>query len=148
MAILGSSVFYALSSFIVKGAYSHMSAIATSITSIAAAALMTLPFGLLTLPDHTPSLRAVLAVIALGVLGTALAFVIFYRLIAEIGAGRASLVSYLAPGIALFYGALFLDERITVAAVAGLALILGGVALASRRATAPAELTPQAAVRR
>jgi drug/metabolite transporter (DMT)-like permease len=58
--------------------------------------------------------------------------VIFYKLIAEVGAGQASLVSYLAPGVALFYGALLLDEAITVAAIVGLALILGGVALASR----------------
>jgi drug/metabolite transporter (DMT)-like permease len=71
--------------------------------------------------------------LTLGVVGTALAFVIFYKLIAEVGAGRASLVSYLAPGVALLYGALLLDEPITVAAIAGLALILGGVALASRR---------------
>jgi drug/metabolite transporter (DMT)-like permease len=66
------------------------------------------------------------------VVGTALAFVIFYKLIAETGAGRASLVSYLAPGVALFYGAIFLDEAITVAAIVGLVLILTGVAIASR----------------
>jgi drug/metabolite transporter (DMT)-like permease len=63
--------------------------------------------------------------------------VIFYKLIAEVGAGRASLVSYLAPGVALFYGAIFRDEAITVAAVAGLVLILGGVAIASRRRRQP-----------
>jgi drug/metabolite transporter (DMT)-like permease len=74
------------------------------------------------------------------VVATALAFVIFYTLIAEVGAGRASLVSYLAPGVALFYGAIFLDEEITAAAIAGLVLILGGVALASRpRREQPAE---------
>jgi drug/metabolite transporter (DMT)-like permease len=71
-------------------------------------------------------------VLVLGAVGTALAFVIFYKLINEVGAGRASLVSYLAPGVALFYGALLLDEAITAAAIAGLALILGGVAIASR----------------
>ena len=73
-----------------------------------------------------------LSVLVLGAVGTALAFVIFYKLINEVGAGRASLVSYLAPGVALFYGALLLDEAITAAAIAGLVLILGGVAIASR----------------
>ena len=78
----------------------------------------------------------------LGVVGTALAFVIYYKLIAEVGAGRAALVSYLAPGVALFYGAIFLDEAITVAAVGGLVLILGGVALASRPASASPRRAP------
>ena len=73
----------------------------------------------------------------LGVLGTALAFVIYYELIAGVGAARAALVSYLAPGVALFYGAIFLDEAITVAAIVGLVLILAGVAIASRPRRAP-----------
>jgi drug/metabolite transporter (DMT)-like permease len=79
----------------------------------------------------------VAALVTLGVLGTALAFVIYYELINGVGAGRASLVSYLAPGVALFYGAIFRGEAITVAAVAGLVLILAGVAIASRRRRAP-----------
>lgn len=145
MGALGASVCYAVSSFVVKGSYRDLGPIATSFTSISVAALMTLPLALFTLPDHAPSLRAVLAVVALGAVGTALAFAIFYRLIAETGAARASLVSYLAPGVALLYGALLLDEAITVAAIAGLALILGGVALASRRGAAPAELTQETA---
>ena len=95
--------------------------------------MLTLPAAIATAPTHVPGLRATLAMLVLGVVGTALAFVIFYKLIAEAGAGRASLVSYLAPGVALLYGALLLDEEITLAAIAGLALILGGVALASRR---------------
>ena len=100
---------------------------------------MTLPVALATTPGHTPDLGSTAALVVLGVLGTALAFVIYYELIAGIGAARAALVSYLAPGIALFYGAIFLDEAITVAAVVGLVLILGGVAIASRpkRVAAP-----------
>ena len=132
LAMVGAPFFYALGGFVVKRRYGQLTSVQTSFVSISAASLWTLPAAVATAPSETPGLGAVAAVVALGVVGTALAFVIFYKLIAEVGAGRASLVSYLAPGVALFYGAVFLDEAITVAAIAGLALILGGVALASR----------------
>ena len=110
----------------------------TSLVSITVTAVLTLPLALATLPSALPGARALLSVLVLGAVGTALAFVIFYKLINEVGAGRASLVSYLAPGVALFYGALLLDEAITAAAIAGLVLILGGVALA----VAPRRVSP------
>jgi drug/metabolite transporter (DMT)-like permease len=133
LAMVGAAVFYALGSFVVKGRYRRLTSMQTSFVSLSVASLLTLPIAIATAPSEMPGLGAIAAVVALGAVGTALAFVIFYKLIAEVGAGRASLVSYLAPGIALFYGAVFLDEAITAAAIAGLALILGGVALASRR---------------
>src|SRR3954454_16538966 len=132
LAMLGAAACYALSSFVVKR-YGSLTSVATSFISIAVASVLCLPAAVATAPSEVPGLRAVLAVLVLGVIGTALAFVIFYKLIAETGAGRASLVSYLAPGIALLYGALLLDESITAASIGGLALILGGVALASGR---------------
>jgi drug/metabolite transporter (DMT)-like permease len=132
LAMVGAAACYALSSFVVKR-YTGLTSVTTSFISILVGVVLTLPAAVLTAPTHTPGLRSTLAMLALGVVGTALAFVIFYKLIAEVGAGRASLVSYLAPGVALLYGALLLDEEITVAAIVGLALILGGVALASRR---------------
>jgi drug/metabolite transporter (DMT)-like permease len=132
LAMIGAAASYGLSSFVVKRRYGHLAAMQTSLVSIAVAAVLTLPLALATLPAAMPGLRALLSVLVLGAVGTALAFVIFYKLINEVGAGRASLVSYLAPGVALFYGALLLDEAITVAAIAGLVLILAGVALASR----------------
>ena len=132
LAMVGAAAFYALGGFVVKRHYGRLTSIQASFVSISAASLWTLPAAVATAPTETPGLGAVAAVVGLGVIATALAFVIFYTLIAEVGAGRASLVAYLAPGVALFYGALFLDEAITVAAIAGLALILGGVALASR----------------
>jgi drug/metabolite transporter (DMT)-like permease len=132
LAMVGAAAFYALGGFVVKRRYGRLTSMQASLVSISAASLWTLPAAAATAPTETPGLGAIAAVVALGVVGTALAFVIFYKLIAEVGAGRAALVSYLAPGIALFYGAIFLDEAITVAAVVGLALILGGVALASR----------------
>jgi drug/metabolite transporter (DMT)-like permease len=132
LAMIGAAFCYGLSGFIVKGRYGTLAAVQTSWISVTVAGVMTLPVAIATTPGHTPDLGSTAALVALGVVGTALAFVIFYELIAGVGAARAALVSYLSPGIALFYGALFLDEPITVAAVAGLVLILAGVAIASR----------------
>jgi drug/metabolite transporter (DMT)-like permease len=133
MAMIGAAACYALGGFVVKMRYGRLTSMQTSFVSLSVTSVLTLPLAIATAPTETPGLGAVGALVALGAVGTALAFVIFYKLIAEVGAGRASLVSYLAPGVALFYGAVFRDEPITVAAVGGLALILGGVALASRR---------------
>jgi drug/metabolite transporter (DMT)-like permease len=130
LGIVGAAAGYGLSSFMVKGAYRDVPALTTSFISVAAGCLLTLPLAAATPPTEAPGLRSVLSLIALGVLGTALAFAIFYRLIAELG---ASLVAYLIPPISLAYGALLLDEAITPAAVAGLVAILAGVALASTR---------------
>jgi drug/metabolite transporter (DMT)-like permease len=109
LAMVAAAASYAISGFVVKGRYRRLTSMQTSFVSLSVAALVTLPVAAATAPDHAPGLRPVAAVVALGAIGTALAFVIFYKLIAEVGAGRASLVSYLAPGVALFYGAVFLD---------------------------------------
>jgi drug/metabolite transporter (DMT)-like permease len=132
LAMIGAAVCYALGGFVVKRRYGRLTSMQTSFVSLSVATVLTLPAAAATLPTEAPGLRAVVSLVALGVVGTAVAFVIFYKLIAEVGAGRASLVSYLAPGVALFYGAIFLDEAITPAAIVGLVAILAGVALASR----------------
>jgi drug/metabolite transporter (DMT)-like permease len=137
LAMIGAAACYALGGFVVKRRYGRLTSMQTSFVSLSVTSLVTLPIAAATAPTEAPGVRAVASLVALGVVGTALAFVIFYKLIAEVGAGRASLVSYLAPGVALFYGAIFLDEAITAAAVGGLVLILGGVALAGRRSRDP-----------
>jgi len=137
LAMVGAAACYALGGYAVKGRYGRLTSMQTSFVALSVTSVITLPLAAATLPTHVPGLGSVAALLVLGVVGTALGFVIFYKLIAEVGAGRATLVSYLAPGVALFYGAVFRHEPITVAAVAGLALILGGVALASRRSRAP-----------
>jgi drug/metabolite transporter (DMT)-like permease len=145
LAMVGAAACYALSSFVVKRAYRGIPPIVTSCFSIGAGALIALPPALADLPSRAPGLRAVLALVALGAIGTAAAFVIFYGLIGELGAGRASLVAYLAPPVALTYGAVFLSERISVGDIAGLLLILAGVALASRsRSASPRPASPPA----
>ena len=136
LAMITAAACYALSGFLIKRRYGRLTALQISFVSITAASLMTLPLAVVTAPHELPGLRAAAAVLALGALGTALAFAVLYRLMREVGPARASLVSYLAPGVALLYGAALLDEPITAAALIGLALILGGVAIASRPARA------------
>jgi len=90
-----------------------------------------LPVAALTAPDAAPGLGPVLAVVALGVMGTGIAFVIFYDLLGTVGPAKTFMVTYLAPGFAVIYGATFLDEAITAATIVGLVLIVVGCYLSA-----------------
>jgi drug/metabolite transporter (DMT)-like permease len=93
--------------------------------------LLLVPLSLFQLPTHAPDAESIASLLALTILGTAFAQLVLFRMLRLFGSRRLSLVTYLIPGFAIFYGAAFLDEPVTVAALAGLVLILGGVALAS-----------------
>ena len=79
-----------------------------------------------------PGTRAIIAVIVLGLACTAATYMLYYRLIAEVGEERAALGNYLTPIFALFYGVILLGEPLTIAAVAGLALIIVGAEITLR----------------
>jgi drug/metabolite transporter (DMT)-like permease len=89
-------------------------------------AVLLLPAAIIGAPPEVPDLGPVAAVATLGVVGTGISFVIFYWLIAHVGPAKTMLVSYIAPGFAVVYGATLLDEDITVGTILGLALILLG----------------------
>ncbi|MBD0338186.1 MAG: EamA family transporter [Thermoleophilia bacterium] len=99
--------------------------------SMLAGALVLLPLAAFQVPDELPSREALGSLLALTVLGTAFAQLILFRMLRLHGSARLSLVTYLMPPVALFYGALLLDEPVRTEAVAGLALILAGVAVGS-----------------
>lgn len=99
--------------------------------SMLAGGLILLPLALFQLPTHAPDTASIASLVALTVLGTAFAQLMLFRMLRLFGSRRLSLVTYLIPGFAVFYGAVLLDEPVTVAALAGLVLILAGVALAS-----------------
>ena len=73
--------------------------------------------------------ESLLSVLYLGVAATGVAYLLYFGLIAGAGASKAVLVTYLVPSLALVYGAIFLDETVTAVSLAGLALVLAGVAL-------------------
>jgi len=86
-----------------------------------------------TWPTEMPSTRVLLALATLAVVCTALAFIVFFALIREVGPTRALVFTYVNPAVALAAGVIVLDEPLTPWNLAGLALILGGSVLATRR---------------
>jgi drug/metabolite transporter (DMT)-like permease len=108
-----------------------------SIPVVAAALLLTalgyLPYAAFHWP-HSIAANAAWSVVGLGVVCTALAFVVFFALIAAIGPARATVITYVNPAVAVFLGVLLLDERFTLGIAIGFPLILVGSVLAARRA--------------
>ena len=145
LAVVLSSLAYACGSVIGQRSVSATPGPVLATGAMLSAAVTLLPFALVQAPTRLPETDAILSLLALALLGTALAQLVLYRMLNLFGARSMSLVTYLMPGFALVYGALLLDEPITAAALGGLALILAGVALGSgalRRAARrePAEL--------
>jgi len=103
--------------------------VAVSLTGVA---VLYAPLAWATWPDEPPPGSAWLAVIALAVLCTAVAFVVFFRLIAAVGPTRATLITFVNPAVAVVVGALVLDEAITGATLGGFALVLAGCWLATK----------------
>jgi drug/metabolite transporter (DMT)-like permease len=145
IAVVGMALCYAVGQLF---AARHLSAVPPPVVAFATtfvAALAMLPLGIAQAPHHVPHWKTIGAVLALAIPLTALAFLLFYAIIAGAGAAYASLVTYLVPPIALLYGAIFLGERFGAAAIGGLALILGGVALGTGRLRIPRRaLAPEA----
>jgi drug/metabolite transporter (DMT)-like permease len=131
LAIVGSSLAYASAGVYGQRAVSGTPGPVLAAGSMLVGGLILLPLALFQLPGNVPGWKATASLVALTVAGTALAQLVLFRMLALYGSARLSLVTYLMPGFALLYGALLLDEAITAAMLVGLALILGGVALAS-----------------
>jgi drug/metabolite transporter (DMT)-like permease len=125
-AILLAAVGYAIGPMIVKRRLGSLDPRAAMGGSLALGAVVLAPVALLDLPRRVPSAGALASVVALGLLCTALAFVIFAVLIREAGSSRATVVTYVNPVIAVSLGVVLLGERPGAGAVAGLLLILAG----------------------
>ena len=126
LMVLVASLGYAIGAIYLRKRLGHLKPIGLAAASMTTSAvLLTIP-ALFFLPTEVPPLDSAASIVALGTLGTGVAFGLFYKLIAEVGAAKSSVVAYLAPGFSLFYGASLLGEPVTVGAAGGLALILAG----------------------
>lgn len=93
------------------------------------AALALAPLAIMYWPQQNPGIAAWTQVVVLGVAGTAIAYILYFRLIANIGAPKAITVAYLVPVFGVLWGMVFLDEVLTLGMLAGASLILFGVGL-------------------
>jgi drug/metabolite transporter (DMT)-like permease len=125
-AILLAAVCYAIGPMIVKRRLSDVDPLGPVAASLGIAAVLVTPFAAADLPETTPSAEALTSVAVLGLVCSALAFLCFFRLIAEVGPGRATIITYVNPVVALALGVAILGENVTAGAVVGLLLILAG----------------------
>jgi drug/metabolite transporter (DMT)-like permease len=124
---------YAIGPLIVQRYLSGVDELGALACSLVVASLVLLPFAIATAPEQMPVRMSLISVAVLGVVCTALALLLYFYLIHEAGAARASLIAYVNPAVAAILGVLVLDEHFGLSAFAGLIMILAGSSLAGSR---------------
>ena len=131
MAIV--AVGYAVGPWVLARYLGGAPALGVVAASLAITTVIYIPPAIVELPRAWPPAEAVIAVLVLAVVCTAVAFLVFFRLIDEVGPVRATVITYLNPAVAIALGVIFLSEPFTVGLVVGFVLVLLGSALATRR---------------
>lgn len=139
LACLLASLCYGLSASIAKRFMGGLPSLVSATGSQIGASLLLIPLMLWAWPAQTPTLQAWLAVCVVGVVCTALAYVLYFRLIERAGPSKALAVTFAIPAFAVFYGVLLLGETVTgwmvvcaLVIIAGTSLSTGLVALGKR----------------
>jgi drug/metabolite transporter (DMT)-like permease len=125
-AVMVGAVGYAIAPMLIKHRLGGIDPRAMMAGALGICTIVLTPGLLLDLPSHAPSAGAFASVAVLGVVCTALGLVVLAILVREVGTGRAMVITYVNPVVAVTLGVLLLDERPGVGAIAGLALILLG----------------------
>lgn len=129
MAALSATCAYGLAVCYTRKYMAKISVLAIAAGSQIFAAIALLPFAIATWPTTLPSLNIWFQVVFLGIACTGVAYLLYFRLIANIGASKAITVAYLIPIFGVIWGVVFLDERVTLPLMIGAAMILVGVAM-------------------
>jgi drug/metabolite transporter (DMT)-like permease len=127
---------YALGPILLARYLDDAPALGVIAASLALTAVVYVPIGAFSFPSSMPAGRVVASVVTLALVCTALAFLLFFALIGEIGPVRATVITYVNPAVAAVLGVTILDERFTVSMGVGFALVLLGSVLATRRGAA------------
>lgn len=128
-ASLAAALCYGFGGVYAKRAFSGQPPLGMAIGQQAAAGLLLLPPSVVSLPEEAPPPAVVISVLSLALLSTALAYLLYFRLISSVGPTNTLTVTFLVPVFGLLFGALFLAEPVGVGTLAGLVIILSSVAL-------------------
>ena len=125
------AVCYAVGPIVLSRWLSDAPALGVVAASLVLATILYAPFALYSLPDRVPGWKVDASVVTLAVVCTALAFVVFFALIADVGPVRATVITYVNPAVAAVLGVVVLGEHFTVGMAIGFALVLAGSVLAT-----------------
>lgn len=127
---------YSMGPIVLARSLSDLPSLGVIAAALAVTAIVYAPVAALQAPGHL-SAAVALSIVGLAVLCTALAFLLFFALIAEVGPVRATVITYVNPAVAAILGVAVLDERFTAGMGLGFALVLCGSVLATRRRRSP-----------
>jgi drug/metabolite transporter (DMT)-like permease len=132
-AVLGAAFCYGIVAIYGRRAFRGMPALVPATGTMIGGALCITPLALLLdgLPTFAPSGRALVGVSGLALLSTAMAYILYYWILARLGSARTTMVTYLIPIFALLFGWLWLHEPIGAHTLPGLALVLSGIMIAN-----------------
>jgi drug/metabolite transporter (DMT)-like permease len=128
-AAVGGAFFYGIGANYARRYTKHMKSLSVATGSMLYPALLLAPFAIWFWPETQPSLTAWLAIVAMGIASTGFAYILYFRLIANVGPAKAITVAYLIPVFAVIWGALVIDEQVTMLMVVGCLIIFAGTAL-------------------
>ncbi len=129
LAAMLAALCYGISANYTKKHFTGIKPLALAAGSQISATLMLLPVSLFFIPENVPSNNAIWSALLIGIICTGIAYILFFRLIAQLGPAKAISVTYLIPAFGILWGALFLGETISLTMLIGGIVILLGVAL-------------------
>ena len=129
IAAIGGAFFYGIGANYARRYTKHLNSLSVATGSMLFPAILLLPLTVAFWPDVPPSARAWFALIAMGIASTGFAYILYFRLIANVGPAKAITVAYLIPAFAVIWGALILDETVTALMIIGCLIIFLGTAL-------------------
>lgn len=136
---------YAVGPFVLARHLTGLPSLGVIASALTLTALAYAPVGIVALPSYWPSGQVIAAIAVLAVLCTAVAFMVLFALVDEVGPVRTTVITYINPAVAVALGVVVLDEPLTVGIGVGFALILAGSVLATLRSAHAAPTDPPSA---